>query len=721
MKKYISANFSNLGFIFAISILLIAGIFSFVNLTILIESNNQVSQTLLTLTKLEETLTLLVDAETSQRGYVITGDEAYLEPYYNAINSETGVRRNLEELQSLTANKPQQQTRLEYLIPLIDERLKVIAQVIHQREEAGFESAQAIVLNGGGKEMMDSIRQTFAEMEMAENDMLVYWSEMSSVNLRNTMIAMTLGALLSFILLLASFYMLNREVRERRLAQTDLHQLNQELDKRVQERSEQLVEANQRYVRVLDTMLEGCQIIGFDWRYLYVNDVVANQGHITKDRLLGHTMMEVYPGIDETPLFTTLRGCMQERKPARIENEFTYPTGEKGWFELSIEPIAEGLFILSIDITERKRSEEAIQQQLYRLKSLRAIDLAILSATDLRLTLKTVLEEAKTRLHADIVQVELFNPGMLVLETIGTTGNHTEEMQSLVTRLGDGINGKTALERRTVIVDMIEEDESDDPFMSVLIKEDARSLYSTPLIVKGNLIGVFNVIFRKQYQADQDWIDFFETLAGQTAMAVDSVKSFEDLQRSNLDLAIAYDTTIEGWSHALDLRDKETEGHTLRVTQMTLRLARIAGLSSAELVHVRRGALLHDIGKMGIPDNILLKPDKLNPEEWEIMKKHPDYAYELLLPITYLHPALDIPYCHHEKWDGSGYPRGLYGEQIPLSARLFAVVDVWDALRSDRPYRQAWAEERVIEHIQSLNMSHFDPHAVEIFLKTINK
>ncbi|MBL8088829.1 MAG: CHASE3 domain-containing protein [Anaerolineales bacterium] len=721
MKRLINGNFSNLSFIFAITILLIAGTFSFVNLTTLIDSNTQISQTLLTLTKLEETLTLIVDAETAQRGYVITGDDAYLEPYYKAIDSKTGITQNLNEIQTLIADKPEQQTRLEQLIPLVDERLRVIEQVVHLRKEAGFESAQEVILSGSGKETMDSIRQIIAEMEMVENDLLLYWSNMSSAYLRNTMIAMTSAATLSLLLLLASFYLVTREVQERRFAQNELHQLNQELDKRVKERSDELIEVSQKYVRVLDTMLEGCQIIGFDWRYLYVNDVVANQGHVTKDELLGRTMMEVYPGIDETPLFDTLRNCMKERTPARIENHFIYPDGQSGWFELSIEPVAEGLFILSVDITERKRNEEAMQQQLYRLKSLRAIDLAILGTTDLRLTLRTVLDEAKMRLHVDIVQIELFNQSMMMLETIAVTGNHTEELQSFISRLDDGINGKAALERRTVFVDMIDEDESQDPFLVAIIKEDGCAVYSTPLIVKGNLIGVFNVIFRRPFKASQDWIDFFETLAGQTAMAIDSVKSFEELQRSNLDLALAYDTTIEGWSHALDLRDKETEGHTLRVTQMTLKLARIAGMSSSDLVHVRRGALLHDIGKMGIPDNILLKPDKLTSEEWGIMRMHPTYAYELLLPINYLHPALDIPYCHHEKWDGSGYPRGLHAEQIPLSARLFAVVDVWDALRSDRPYRQAWGEEQVIEHIYSLNNTHFDPKAVEIFMQTVKK
>jgi putative two-component system response regulator len=195
----------------------------------------------------------------------------------------------------------------------------------------------------------------------------------------------------------------------------------------------------------------------------------------------------------------------------------------------------------------------------------------------------------------------------------------------------------------------------------------------------------------------------------------------EDLQHSNMELKLAYDSTIEGWSHALDLRDKETEGHTQRVTEMTIKLARLAGMSETELVHIRRGALLHDIGKMGVPDNILLKPDKLTDEEWVAMRKHPTFAFELLSPIVYLRSALDIPYCHHEKWDGTGYPRGLKGEQIPLAARLFAVVDVWDALRSDRPYRKGWSKKKVIEHIKSLSGTHFEPKAVELFFNLLNE
>lgn len=193
------------------------------------------------------------------------------------------------------------------------------------------------------------------------------------------------------------------------------------------------------------------------------------------------------------------------------------------------------------------------------------------------------------------------------------------------------------------------------------------------------------------------------------------------LQRSQQQLIEAYDMTLEGWSRALELRDEETEGHTQRTTEMTVRLAQALGISDAELVHIRRGALLHDIGKMGIPDAILLKPGPLTPEERDIMRRHPDFAYEMLSPIEFLHPALDIPHCHHERWDGTGYPRQLMGEQIPLAARMFAIVDVWDALSSNRPYRAALAPEVVRQHLLSGAGSHFDPRLLEAFLKILDE
>ena len=204
-------------------------------------------------------------------------------------------------------------------------------------------------------------------------------------------------------------------------------------------------------------------------------------------------------------------------------------------------------------------------------------------------------------------------------------------------------------------------------------------------------------------------------------MAIESLKSFEDLQRSNFELALAYNRTIEGWSYALDLRDRETKDHTMRVTEMTMILAKRAGMTEDEILHVKHGSLLHDIGKMGIPDSILLKDGPLTNKEWALMHKHPVFAYEMLFPIEYLRPALDIPYCHHERWDGTGYPRGLKRDEIPLAARLFAVVDVWDALSSDRPYRKAWPMEKILDYINSQSGTHFDPQVVELFLLIITE
>jgi putative nucleotidyltransferase with HDIG domain len=248
-----------------------------------------------------------------------------------------------------------------------------------------------------------------------------------------------------------------------------------------------------------------------------------------------------------------------------------------------------------------------------------------------------------------------------------------------------------------------------------LLEEGFVSYKAAPLIAKGQLQGVLETFNRRPMGGGEEQTEFLETLATQAAIAIDNSQLFSDLQRSNFELEMAYDATIEGWSRALELRDLETEGHTLRVTDMTIQLAQEMGVKSADLIHVRRGALLHDIGKMAVPDRILLKPGKLLEDEWEIMKQHTVYAYEMLRPIEFLRPAIDIPYCHHERWDGVGYPRQLKGKQIPLFARLFAVADVWDALTSERPYRKAWTEEEAFEHIVSNAGKHFDPQVVELF------
>ena len=372
------------------------------------------------------------------------------------------------------------------------------------------------------------------------------------------------------------------------------------------------------------------------------------------------------------------------------------------------------------DITERKRSEQEITNQLQRLHALREIDIAIMGSTDLYLSLRTVLEYVLPQLHVDAADILLLNPYTQTLRYIAGRGFRSKNIEHSELRIGQGIAGRAALEQEIQHISDLTRAEQELVHADLIAGEDFVEYYAVPLTSKGNVSGVLEIFHRQPLDLDPNWFDFLHTLAGQAAIAIDNNRLFNGLQRANLELLQAYDTTIEGWSHALDLRDKETEGHTLRVTEMTMKLASAAGISEEELVHVRRGALLHDIGKMAVPDHILLKPDKLTDEEWIAMRKHPTFAYELLSPIDYLRPALDIPYCHHEKWDGTGYPRGLKGKQIPLTARLFAVVDVWDALRSDRPYRKAWGVEKVRKHIKSLTGTHFDPMAVELFLKMIS-
>jgi PAS domain S-box-containing protein/putative nucleotidyltransferase with HDIG domain len=384
------------------------------------------------------------------------------------------------------------------------------------------------------------------------------------------------------------------------------------------------------------------------------------------------------------------------------------------------------------DITARKRAEEQIQRQVQRLGALRSIDAAISGSLDLRVTFDVLLDQVTSRLGVDAADVLLMNPHAQMLEYAAGRGFRSPALQHTRLRLGEGYAGRALLERRIIaIADLrsqthdLESGQSSIPNLkssisnlrSAIQNEEFIAYYAAPLIAKGQIKGVLEIFHRSSLSPDPEWLNFLEALSAQAAIAVDNAELFNNLQRSNVELTLAYDTTLEGWSRALDLRDKETEGHTQRVTEMTMRLARVVGIGEAELVHVRRGALLHDIGKMGIPDGILLKPGPLTQEEQVIMCKHPVYAYEMLSPISYLKPALDIPYCHHEKWDGTGYPRMLRGEAIPLAARLFAVVDVWDALRSDRPYRSGWPGDKVKEHIQSLSGTHFDPKVAEAFLK----
>ena len=371
------------------------------------------------------------------------------------------------------------------------------------------------------------------------------------------------------------------------------------------------------------------------------------------------------------------------------------------------------------EIVERKQAEGQIQRHLKRQNSLRLIDVAISSSFDLHFILDIVLQQVLSQLEVDASAVLLFNSHLQTLEYAANRGFYSNALHYTQLKLGEGYAGRVMLEHKTIHISSLMETGSRLALALQLANEAFNDYYGVPLVVKGEIKGVLEIYHRSILHPDREWLEFLETLAGQAAIAIDNAQLFERLQRSNLELGLAYDATIEGWSRAMDLRDKEANGHTQRVTDLTLKLARLMDLHESELIHVRRGALLHDIGKMGVPDNILHKPGSLTDAEWEIMRQHPGHAYEMLTSIDYLKPALDIPYYHHEKWDGTGYPHGLKGEQISLAARIFAVVDVWDALTSVRPYRPAWSNEQALNYIKEQSGKHFDPEVVKAFLTLI--
>jgi PAS domain S-box-containing protein len=363
---------------------------------------------------------------------------------------------------------------------------------------------------------------------------------------------------------------------------------------------------------------------------------------------------------------------------------------------------------------------EETEQRLQRLTALREVDKAITASLDVRVTLSVLVEQVIAQLSIHAADVLLLNPETQSLEYVASHG-FRYNLAPTMRIIGQGFAHQAVLERRVISIPDINQEKSDTAKKLRVRGEEFVAYFAIPLIAKGQVKGILELFHRVPFTPNIDWLNFLETLASQAAIAIDNAELFNSLQRSNINLAVAYDDTIEGWARALDLRDHETEFHSRRVTEMTLDLARAAGIRENEMVHVRRGALLHDIGKMAIPDAILLKPGPLTQEEWEIIRMHPKYAYDLLSPIEYLRPAIDIPYCHHEWWNGTGYPRGLRDNQIPLAARVFSIIDVYDALEADRPYREGWGKERTLAYIREQSGKQFDPALTELFFQRVER
>lgn len=365
-----------------------------------------------------------------------------------------------------------------------------------------------------------------------------------------------------------------------------------------------------------------------------------------------------------------------------------------------------------------------LQVRQSQLGALMGVGRAINSSLGLNRVLEEVMDTLIALMRAERGFLMLSNPNDGKLKPEISRGIDHLNLDEEILKVSQTIVTKVAASGESILTTNAQQDPRFENQISVAAYQ-LRSILCAPLKIKNDLIGVIYVdnrahagIFR---ESDLVLINAF---ADQAAVAIDNARLFENLKRTNfqleaanMELQIAYEATLNGWVRALDLRDKETEGHTQRVTILTQKLARSMGVDDDDMVHVTRGALLHDIGKMAIPDGILLKPGQLTDDERKLIQKHPVYAYEMLSPIEFLRPAIDIPYCHHEKWDGTGYPRGLIGEDIPFAARIFPVIDVWDALTSDRPYRRGMPRDVVRQHIQADSGKHFDPRVVNAFFK----
>ena len=407
------------------------------------------------------------------------------------------------------------------------------------------------------------------------------------------------------------------------------------------------------------------------------------------------------------------------------QESYTYGlSGQKLTMVASFKPIKNkqdqvtAIIVEGRDISNRKIAEEKIQRKLGQLDALHQIDLAINSGSNIVEVTGVIFDQFEKLFNFDAVSLWQYDPGSQILINVLDRG-FRKSWQNARLRLGESFVGKVVEEKTTLFKN--NRNWLSQPDMEFVVQENFVDFIGIPLIAYGEVEGVLEIFNRSEINLNSDEWHFVNVLAHQAAIALNNALLVANLQKTNIELRRAYDRTLEGWAKALELRDEETEGHSRRVTEMTIELAKQMGEPDEKLVHIRRGAILHDIGKMGIPDEILLKPGPLTADEWKIMKEHPVYAYKLLSPIPFLQDALDIPYYHHEWWNGEGYPRGLEKRQIPLAARIFAVIDVWDALSSDRPYRDAWPREKVLAYIRDLSGTQFDPEVVEHFLQIVQK
>lgn len=449
--------------------------------------------------------------------------------------------------------------------------------------------------------------------------------------------------------------------------------------------------------------------------YLGCNENFARiAGLESADEIVGKTDLEMPWRRGEAEFFREVdrRVMENDRAEVHIIEPQRQADGKQAWLDTSKVPIHDesgaviGILGSFEDITDRIRREREQRAVVTVARSLRAAD-------GREQLVHLVLEQILELLDAE--GVALITPDTVTRELLIEAG--TGSWKRFVGErfpTGRGITSRVLVSGEAYV--------NNDPsassgFARPQILETTSSVAAVPLVNDDEVLAaVWIGCNRRIENAD---VELLNAIADMTASALRRISLHERIKSFNVELMEAYDSTLEGWARALELRDSDLEGHTRRVTDLAIRVGEALGLDHEALVQLRRGALLHDIGKMAIPDSILLKEEPLTNDEWRIMRRHPEFARDMLRNIRFLKQAVEIPYCHHERWDGSGYPRGLVGEDIPLTARIFAVVDVWDAVRSDRPYREAWPTDRAIRHLESNSGTLFDPKVVETFLRVV--
>jgi len=377
--------------------------------------------------------------------------------------------------------------------------------------------------------------------------------------------------------------------------------------------------------------------------------------------------------------------------------------------------LLDGLADLAAQAILNARLFDELEQSLQQVRALNAVDVAINASLDLRVTLNILLDQVVNILHVDAADIWLYN--VITQELEFTVGRGFRVVQPLVgsMRLGENYASKVVIERKMLHIQDLADVPNGYASVNRSANDGLHAYIGIPLVAKGQVKGVLEIFQRTEIDLNSDWMELLDALSGQAAIAIDNATLFNQLQRSNEELMHALDSMLEGWDRFANAHNHTSDGHIDRLIEFTMRLARNSGIREEELVHIRRGVLLHDIGMLRVPESIISKPGPLTPEEMEIVKQHPNFAYQLISSIAILRPCVDIPYCHHERWDGQGYPRRLKNTQIPLVARIFSVVDVWEVLRSARPYRDAWQEQKARQYFEKQAGIEFDPAIVQQF------